>query len=61
MLACFYKGDFLTLTAVSIGIYLLDNVEVLRRQSFRVLVLMIFGSLIIDLVWLLFLNNYSND
>ena len=60
-LTCIYRADFLTLTAVSLAFYQLDNTDTLRRSHFRILVLMIFISIVYDLLWLLLLNNYAKD
>jgi hypothetical protein len=52
MLASYARPDFLTLTAVCITFYMIENTENLRRSTFRKLVGLIGLSLIYDLAWL---------
>lgn len=51
MLASFSRPDFLTLTAVCITFYMIENTDNLRRSTFRKMVGIILLSLVYDLVW----------
>ena len=51
MLASQARPDFLTLTAVCITFYMIENTENLRRSTFRKMVGVIGLSLLYDLVW----------
>ena len=60
MLASSARSDFLTLTAVCITFYMIENTENLRRSTFRKLVGLIGLSLIYDLAWFS-LNDQSDE
>ena len=51
-LACYYRADYLTLTAVSLIIFQLDNIDILTKKGFRIAVAIITISLLHDLLWL---------
>ena len=60
MLASYERPDFLTLTAVVMTIYCLENSDMMRRKFFRGLVGMIMGSLVYDCVWF-FVNDFGSE
>ena len=51
ILVSFYKYDFLNLTAATIAIYLLTDLERVKPKYFRLLVAAIVVSLIYDIYW----------
>jgi hypothetical protein len=60
MLASYERPDFLTLTAVILTIYCLENSDTMRRKFFRGLVGLIMGSLIYDLAWFA-INDFNSE
>ena len=60
MLASYERPDFLTLTAVVLTIYCLENSDSMRRKFFRGLVGMIIVSLVYDVFWF-WVNDFSNE
>jgi hypothetical protein len=57
----FYRPDFMSITAVSIGGYILINTSGSRRSDFRLLVLFLFISFVYDLIFLIFLHDSEAD
>ena len=56
----FFRTDFVNLTVCTAAIYMLNNTDKIRKTTFRILVLGIFLSLAIDLVWF-FLQEQNSD
>ncbi len=56
----FFRPDFVNLTVCIIGIYMLHNTERIKRITFRLLVLLIFVSLIYDIMYFM-IGNQSGD
>lgn len=51
MFASFLKADFVSLTCVTIGILYIHDASNLERKTFRHLVVVVFLSLVYDIVW----------
>ena len=49
----FFRTDFLNLTVCTTAIYMILNTDRIKRWTFRMLVLGIFFSLLVDLFWFL--------
>lgn len=61
MLVSFFRPDFVTLTAVALGLYFLDKPENCRRIYFRYLVVLLLVSIVYDFLFLFWINDYDND
>ena len=48
----FFRPDFLSLTICVVGLFLISQTDQITKGKFRVLVLMIFISIIYDTIWL---------
>mmetsp|Transcript_1979 Transcript_1979/g.1437 ORF Transcript_1979/g.1437 Transcript_1979/m.1437 type:complete len:200 (+) Transcript_1979:877-1476(+) len=57
----FFRPDFVNLTVCTVAIYMISNTYQIRRWTFRVLVFGIIISLIIDLLWFFFIQDYSQE
>ena len=57
---CFYRPDFLNITICTAGIFMLLNTDMIKKWTFRVLVLGIFMSLLYDLFFFM-LQDYSSE
>jgi len=58
----FLRPDFLNLTICVTALYMLNNLEMITKGKFRVLVLGVFLSLIYDLIWFYIKHSeYTND
>ena len=53
MLVMFFRTDFINLTVCTVAIYMMLNTDRISRWTFRVLVILIFLSLVYDLVFFL--------
>jgi len=51
MLSSFLKADFVTLTCVTAGLLFIHDATNLQRTTFRQLVLLVFLSLVYDILW----------
>jgi hypothetical protein len=51
MFSTFLKADFVTLTCVTAGLLFVHDATKLDKSSFRQLVVLVFISLVYDLVW----------
>ena len=49
--ATYTKADFVTLTSCSLAMYAVNNTENLKRKFFRVIVGLVFLSLVYDIVY----------
>ena len=56
-----FRPDFINITVCTIGIFMMMNTDQVKRWTFRVLVLGIIFSLVIDLIWFLFIQDYSQE
>ena len=62
ILIMFYRSDFVNLTVCATALYMLFNTETLTRMRFRMLVLGIFLSIIIDIFWFIIkFREYTDD
>ena len=62
ILIMFYRSDFVNLTVCATALYMLFNTETLTRMRFRMLVLGIFLSIIIDIFWFIIkFKEYTDD
>ena len=59
--AMFYRPDFMSMTAVSLGIYAVTNPNVFKRKTFRMLVAFMMISFIYDIVFLIFVHDSDAD
>jgi len=59
--AMFYRPDFMSMTAVSLGIYAVSNPNVFKRKTFRMLVAFMMISFIYDIVFLIFIHDSEAD
>ena len=59
--AMFHRADFVSLTVVGVGIYVIDNPQNVTPKTFRGLVLAIVCSWVYDLIYLLFLKNNAKE
>ena len=50
-LVLFFRTDFVNLTVCTAAIYMIYNPDIIRKWTFRVLVIGIFLSLVYDLLW----------
>ena len=57
----FFRTDFINLTVCTSAIYMILNTERIQKWTFRILVLGIFISLIYDLIFFLFIQDFNND
>lgn len=57
----FYRPDFMSMTAVSIGIYSVMNPQNITRTLFRLLVVFVFTTFIYDVIFLIFIHNAEAD
>ena len=60
-LTCYYKADFLTLTAVCICIFYVNLPELCARARFRSVVGLIFLSIVYDIIWIMFITRYADE
>jgi hypothetical protein len=61
ILVSFFRPDFVTLTAVALGLYFLDKPENCKRVYFRYLVLLLLVSIVYDFLFLFWINEYSDE
>jgi hypothetical protein len=61
MFAMFYRPDFMSMTACSIGIYGVAMPHGIQRKHFRMLVVFLFISFVYDLIFLVFLHDSTAD
>lgn len=59
--AMFYRPDFMSMTAVSIGIFAVADQRGIQRKHFRMLVCFLFISFVYDLIFLVFLHDSDAD
>lgn len=59
--ACYYRADFLSLTAIAIGIYIVQLPQMSKRSVFRALVAYIAFSFVYDFIHLVFLHDSDED
>ena len=57
----FFRTDFINLTVCTSAIYMILNTDRIQKWTFRILVFGIFISLIYDLIFFLFIQDFSND
>ena len=57
----FFRTDFINLTVCTSAIYMILNTERIQKWTFRILVFGIFISLIYDLIFFLFIQDFNND
>jgi hypothetical protein len=57
----FFRTDFINLTVCTSAIYMILNTDRIQKWTFRILVLGIFISLLYDLVFFLFIQDFNND
>lgn len=57
----FYRNDFMSLTAISLGIFAVECPSFFRRWIFRLLVAFIFLTFVFDIVHLIFLHDSRED
>ena len=57
----FLRPDFLSLTAVALGIYATENPQNIKRSLFRMLVAFVMVTFVFDLVFLLFIHSSDAD
>lgn len=60
-LVLFVRTDFVNLTVCTSAIYMILNTDRIKKWTFRVLVFGIFLSLVYDLFWFLFIQDFNND
>jgi len=60
-LSCYYKPDFLTLTAVCICTFYVNVPEYCTRARFRSIVGLVFLSILYDVIWIMFLTRYAEE
>lgn len=53
----YYRPDFMSCTAVAIGIYAVMNPHNITRQLFRILVVFLFITFIYDFIYLIFIHS----
>jgi hypothetical protein len=53
----FYRPDFMSITAVTIGIYAVMEPHGIKRTHFRMLVIFLFISFVYDLIFLIFIHD----
>lgn len=59
--AMFYRPDFMSMTAIMIGIYTVMIPHGIKRSVFRMLVIFLLISFFYDLVYLVFLHDSDAD
>lgn len=57
----YYRPDFMSCTAVAIGIYAVMNPHNITRQLFRILVVFLFITFIYDFIFLIFIHNSESE
>lgn len=57
----FYKPDFLSIAVVTLGLYVVQHPVTIKRATFRGLVLLLFISIIYDLIFMLLIDNPARD
>lgn len=60
IMVLFFRTDFINLTVCTAAIYMLNNTDHIKRWTFRVLVLAIFLTWIMDVIWF-FIADISSD
>jgi hypothetical protein len=55
------KPDFLTQSAVGLAIYYFYYPDNVRRSNFRALTALVFISIAYDLVWIYFIQDFSDS
>jgi hypothetical protein len=53
----FYRPDFLSMAVVALGLYVLEHPVSIKRATFRGLLLLLFVSIIFDVIFLLFIDD----
>jgi len=57
----FYRPDFMSTTAVSIGFYIVTNTDRSKRSDFRLLVMFLLVTFVYDLIFLVFVHDEKAD
>lgn len=59
--AMFLRPDFMSITAIALGIYATESPKNVKWSTFRYLVAMVFLSFVYDLAYLLFIHDSEAD
>ena len=59
--SAFYRNDFMSLTAITMGIYAMECPNYFRRWVFRLLVAFIAITFVFDIIHLIFLHDSRED